>query len=303
MAKKIATQGRQGKDAYHNEYFDTGDLLLRGFMDRIDGTKLSEVKEGESEVNADGISRAELKMMSMDENRKTIEHIAVYAEDLKDCLISAYQDCSSDERAMKNIEKAIRKLEKIFAVMGIKYELFDPLKMMSGLKSGDILENAEKVITNTVKHYKMFGISSVKSFMNKKNPGIRIRLFGQNGISGFEVEATVTAKNDFNGNEAIDYVYSEDGGLMTIKARSAGTWVDVTEDYIVDLGTKRYKLGQADESLHSVFLGEKIISEGKEQILKVLNVSSENLTFGKCRAFSKDKKIIDGLTDLVRVNK
>ncbi len=306
MPKQITTNGKVkgGTDAYHNQYLDTGSILLDGFMQRLGGKSLPEETDtgGDSDVDKHGISKAEKKFLQMDENHKIVEKSALHLEDLRNDLMSVYQECSSDERAARNVEKVIRKVEKIFGIYGIKCEPFDPLKLLSGLKSGDLLENSEKVVANTIKHYKLFGISAIKSFMNKKSPGIRMRFFGQYGQTGFEVDAAIVAKNDFNGNEAIDYVYSEEGGLVTVKARSAGSWMDVTEDYIVEFNTKRYKLGQSDENLHSIFLGEKIIAEGKEQILKVLNTNSENLTFGKCRVFSKDKKIIEDLAKLVKVN-
>lgn len=298
MPKNISAAGSGAKkDAYHNEYLDTGDLLLQGFMQRVGNPEALKAAAKSSE------SSNEENALEIDTSKMIFEHVAIYLDDLKADLIALYQEYSTDERTAKNIERMIRKVEKMFASMGIKYELFDPLKMMSGLKSGDMLDNAEKVVANTTKHYKMFGISAIKSFLDKKRPSIVLRIFGEQGEVGFEVEGVVVAKNDFNGNEAIDYVYSEEGGLMTIKARSAGTWVDVTEDYVVDFGIKRYKLGTTEDGTHSVFLGEKIISEGKDQILKVLNASTENLTFGKCRAFSKDMKLIQSLTEMVRVNK
>jgi len=120
---------------------------------------------------------------------------------------------------------------------------------------------------------------------------------------GFEVTASISAEEDFDGNEAIDYVYSQSGGLLTVKARYQGAWRDVSANFLIDCSVKRYKLSDTPSDLNSLFLGEKIITSGKDKIVHALKINGDDVKFGKCRIFSKNREIVEGIRNLVRVNK
>jgi hypothetical protein len=186
--------------------------------------------------------------------------------------------------------------------MGAEIVPFEPLRNMSGLENGGPLENTEKVIENTVHHYKMNKISSIEPELVANKGSIRIHLYGHSDNLGFEIRGTVTSNSDFNGNEAIDYVYSPEGGLMTVKAKIGGQWRDVSENCRINFEVNRTKFDEEGTEPFWTFLGEKIIAEGKEKIVSALKINNNSLRFGKCRVFSNDQVIIDKIEKLVRIN-
>lgn len=298
MAKRIQSAGYgSSNDAYHNSFLDTGSILANALKNKIGG-KLPLPKESQDQEEVVKGESSVIDSVGKEFTAKAVELL----DSLRDDLIYYFQEVSSDKVASSRIESMIRKSEEIGYALGVEMTPFDPLRNMSGLKSGDVLENAEKVITNTVSHYKLFSVTSAKAFNTNKGPAIEINIIGEQGDCGFEINGKVVSNNDFNGNEAIDYVYSPDGGLMTVKARHQGAWVDVSEDFIVDCQIKRYKLSENKQGEHSAFLGEKIISDGKEKIVKALKLNNDDLRFGKCRVFSEKREIVDLIRNLVRVN-
>ena len=289
---------RRGPDAYHNQFLDTSSMLEESLKK---GLRSKNIKTKSSVSSGSDDPDQTLKDFGIKTgvSEKSIEHIS----SLKDATVSLYQEYGAHPILATKLEKIIRRIEDVQFSIGLEPELFDPLKNRSGLESLEQLENADKVVANTLSHYKMFSVSSIKSFPSPKGPAIDVQIFGETGDIGFEISATVIAEEDFDGNEAIDYVYSQNGGLMTVKARSQGTWKDVSEKFLINCNVRRYNLKENGEGLHSAFIGEKIISVGKEKIVKALNINSEDVKFGKCRVFSKNREIVDNIRTLVRVNK
>lgn len=291
---------RRGPDAYHNQFLDTSSILeetlKKGLRSKNIKTSSTNKQASESDDPDQTLKDFGIKTGI---SEKAIEHVS----SLKEAMVALYQEYGSHALLAGKIEKMIRRVEDAQISMGLEPEPFDPLKNRSGLEAMEQLENADKVVANTLSHYKMFSVSSIKAFASPKGPAIDVQIFGDSGEMGFEISATVIAEEDFDGNEAIDYVYSQNGGLMSIKARSQGTWKDVSEKFIINCSVKRYKLSETEENVHSAFIGEKIISEGKEKIVQALNINSEDVKFGKCRVFSKNREIVDNIRTLVRVNK
>jgi hypothetical protein len=295
---------KQGTDAYHNQFLDTSSLLessLRKGLNSKGGSKKSAILASSKNMNRDETPEETLREFGIKTGvgERTINEIA----SLKENVVALYQESSNNTIIANKIEKVIRRIEDIQMSLGIESDIFDPLKNRSGLETVEHLENADKVIQNTLNHYGLYTITSIKTLASSKGPAIDIHIIGESGEVGFEIIGSVIAEDDFDGNEAVDYVYSANGGLMSVKARSQGTWKDVSEKFIINCGVKRYKLEDSLENIHSAFIGEKIISEGKDKIIKALNINNEDVKFGKCRVFSKNREIIDSIRTLVRVNK
>ena len=294
------------QDAYHNQFLDTASMLAAGlkttFASGMPRRTAEEGQDASSDPVAVTFERPQQENL-IAPNSVLQEHVVSSIENLKGDLIAMFQEMCSNAVLASRMEGMIRRIEDIQQSMGIEFNLFDPLSNMSGLKSGEALENADKVISNTLKHYRLYGVSSITSTVGQFGPTILLSLFGEDKDVGFEVDAFIAAKSDFNGNEAIDYVWSPDGGRMTVKARTNGAWRDMSQDFVIDCKVKRYTLGAADPKLASLFLGEKIITEGKEKIVEALKVNTDDLKFGKCRAFSAKPSIIVKLRELVQVNR
>lgn len=295
-----AGYGPKSGDAYHNQFLNTGDILASALRKNL-GNKNIIVASSKESATEEG-SKKELSVMESVGKEFTNRAVEIL-KDVREDLVALFQEFSTEHALPKRIEGMIRKMEEMGYALGVELEPFDPLKNMSGLKSGEALENAEKVVTNTLDHYKLFSVSSIKTYMTNGGPTIELHIFGEQNGMGFEASGSITARSDFNGNEAIDYVYSPEGGLMTVKARSQGMWEDVSDSFSVDCKVKRYKLGETDQNSYSAFLGEKIIAEGKEKLITALKINRDEIKFGKCRVFSTRRETIDLIRNIVRINR
>jgi len=301
-AKQIQSAGYGSKsDAYHNQFLNTGDILASALRKTLSDKNIAVASKKEV-IEEDEPKSKDLSVIEKVGKEFTNRAVEIL-KDVREDLIALFQEFSTEDLLPQRIENMIRKTEEIGYALGIELEPFDPLKNMSGLKSGEALENAEKVVANTLNHYKLFSISSIKTYMGNGGPTIELHVFGEQNGMGFEVSGSVAAHTDFNGNEAIDYVYSPEGGLMTIKARSQGMWEDVSDSFAVACKVKRYKLGETVPDSHSAFLGEKIIAEGKEKLITALKINKDEVKFGKCRVFSTRRETIDLIRNIVRINK
>lgn len=295
---------RSQDDPYHNEFIDTGSMLANALKEKVKVPVALQdqeiVRDEKVESGFVRYSESEMKPSGDDLLQKQVVESLL---NLKNEMISMFQEESANPVRSARVEGMIRMAESALERIGVEFDVFDPLRNTSGLQVGEPLENAERVVANTLDHYRLYGISSAFAEMGKFGPSVTLSIFGSEEDVGFEVDAFVAAKTDFNGNEAIDYVWSKNGGLLTVKARMSGRWEDVSDEFVIDCKVKRYTLGKNGPGVHSLFLGEKIIEEGKGKIISALKAKEEDLTFGKCRVFSKDASMINKIVGLVKVNR
>lgn len=300
----------KGVDPYHNDELNTSSMLESGLRQVLQmpdeelrrravemGVPLtagSLVTPGESER----IRSGETPVPVLGElSSANIERFNM----IRDGLIECYR-MSSNNPVGQRIEGIIRALEGLEKDLGLDTPEFNPLENMSGLRSSASVDNARKVVANTVENYALHSISSIEADTNNAVPLIRIELYGTHMNTGFEIEGEVVAPHGFDGTEAIDFVYVPSGARMSVKARVAGTWEDVTERYQITVKMRRYSLKPVSRGTHWLFVGEKIAQLGKDDIPQKLNLKEDELVVGKCRIFSKDAQIIDQVRKLVRVN-
>jgi len=328
-------------DPHHNEYLDTNDMLHRGFEENMRrmGVDLTQIPDdikqrrgiGSQEQKDDraapfgetffmtarpdhkGERRKitteageELEVVHSDESAHVsgefLQKSGELAVNAKERAIAAFRLAASDSEVAGELKGVIRALERLEEYYGIESAPFDPLRHISGLRpKGEILANANEVVETTMRSYELYPVTEIKAGLNENRPVIALTIVGEEQDAGFVVRATVTAQRDFAGNEAIDYVHSKKRGLVTVKAFERGRWVDVSDDFVIHMKVKSYKLEEG-ELPHSVFVGEKIIREGKEIIPKKLNLNKDDIKFGEHQVFVKDAETASAIRKLISSN-
>jgi hypothetical protein len=334
MANRVAREDGElinnirGVDPNHNEEINTEKLLIDGFMQRMAGVIPSDMNsesagnDGEQEFAfmspAEAIRKMRRKRAAKGngenevsgsgkestDNSKLNAHdgkISRILESIKNDAIALFQSASDDDQKM--LCRMIRGIEEVQSMLGFMVEPFEKEKYLSGLdvSEADLLSNANSVMSNTVAKYKMHVVNAIETVANNGKPCIRAVFIGEADKRGFVAKVSVTAKSDFNGNEAIDFV-PEAGGVFTVKAFRAGRWFDVSDKFVIDGKPFTYELERpTDEMKHSVFVGEKIAGSSKEIITSSLNLNNNDVRFGRCQAFCRNIADAERIKELIRV--
>lgn len=162
--------------------------------------------------------------------------------DLRDFMIKRFTEVSGNEVAADTLAKCIRKIEAVLSGLGYEIpeeDLFNPMVHSSGLKNDDILENAKQVEENTKRLYSTFPIIGSDVFNHHGRPCVSIKIEGVDDGKKFAIIGSVLAKNDFAGNEAIDYVRKNGKGVFSVKSKKLGRWETVSGKF--DIFTKDVK--------------------------------------------------------------
>lgn len=196
-------------------------------MKNIKISRSSSLKDPAEEVDGTQASLYEQAIMELD--------------GLKDDLISEFHKHKDDNRLFKVIESLIHKIENTIQKLGGEIEEFNPLAHMSGLENTPeenninkeelLLTNARNVVLNTQKHYTIHTLSSIQPKVVKGKPAVVLKIEGKDKTENFSVVGAVVAKEDFFGNEAIDYVRHDGKGRLSIKSFRNGTWQDKSDDF------------------------------------------------------------------------
>jgi hypothetical protein len=300
-------------DPNHNEFFDSAELLERNYRKAMEQQGVSIPKDSSSGkfasvpdespdssffIHSDPRKVApEQQAMSRDAGNDS--KMGKMASQVKMNAIEIFKKVSGTELS-KEVESLIGQIEKMERVCGIDSEKFDPLRHMSGLKIREPLENANRVVDNTMANYDMHIIDSIESRLSANRPSIAISVVGSQKQKGFLARSVIVAKRDFSGSEAIDYVHSSPRGLFSIKRFEKDRWVDASEDFSI-----RHKIVEFDLEMESgmdntAFLGEKIASSGKGMIMKELNLTDKDVKFGERQVFSSDSEVIDKIIEFVK---
>jgi hypothetical protein len=305
-------------DAYHNEFLNTEELLQQGFARELKnlgvdietgagGEKLTRDSGGMFFMRAEGRTGS---MATTNENGRPVvaaggltdsflDKTGALISEAKEIAISIFPSLAGEKGVSGDMERLIRALEKAESIYGIESEPFERLRHLSGLKAKNPLENAYRVMANTIDNYEAFIINDMKPMNVDGNPGVAITILGEIGEKGFVSKAVVTASPDFSGNEAIDYVHDGKDGMFTVKAFQKGRWVDVTDNFRLEHKTAEYTLEKDDKFAHSVFVGKKIVKEGKGIILENLKLDDVDVKFGDHQVFCKDAKTVEEIKRLI----
>ena len=232
-----------------------------------------------------------------------MERLAGHLDAAKTNMIELFDRIKDDQGMSVLVHKAIKSVEEAQLDCGQEVVQFEPLRRMSGLAiPTDLLANANKVVTTTLKSYGLYPITEAMSCDVEGLPHVVFTIVGQKGEMGFTVRAAITRRGggDFIGNEAIDYVYAPGGGLLTVKALDKGRWVDVTDNYHVRAKHQEEPIPKNIKFGTALYVGRKIVETGKGNIQKSLNLSSDDVEFGQSTVHVKDQTTLESVKELIR---
>ena len=163
------------------------------------------------------------KSISLPENMSA-ERILEFLFGHYDDLVDLFERSGIDSDISKDLVEIIHGLESCITYMGGQITEFDPFNHSSGLDVPDFYKNANKVIETTKQCYKAGSIR--EATVEENGTRINITFIGKyKGIVDYVVYGVVSAES-WNGNEAIDYIYSPEGGKMSVKVFDNGKWND-----------------------------------------------------------------------------
>jgi hypothetical protein len=233
-------------DEKRNEYLlkqvlDTEEMLLQVFLKGLHEQGVEPVETLEPAASARPGVLADMappaSTPSSDRDISNYERAILALGEVRDDLAEKYAMLRHQPGLASLWQSCIGKLESAIRRLGGEIEPFDPLLCASGLEtkaqiSPDLLlKNARRVAENTLAHYRLFPVQEAEAVEHAGRPAVRLGIAGQDERGGFQVRLQVTAKEDFDGNEAIDYVRSEGRELISVKAEVLGQWRDVSERF------------------------------------------------------------------------
>lgn len=204
------------------EPLDTADMLASNLKNGL-GSPYS--------VSAESPDQSPSQRPVVPEGRSTEELLGGLYDTL-DSAIEAFetvdQTTQEGEKTAEMVTELIHKLQSCIQYIGGPVEPFNPLDHVSGLLIPDLAKNAEKVAQNTQQFYKR---GLVKAQVGKQD-GTRINVVFSGRINDITYSAVGTIDSvEWDGNEAIDYVYTKEGGKMSVKRLSGGRWADISDMY------------------------------------------------------------------------
>ena len=165
-------------------------------------------------------------------NAAHIESVLLHNYDVYDLLIEVFRNVDINSDTATKLTQAIRKIEASIRLMGGKELNFQPEDVVSGLSLPDQSVAMSKVVATTSAYYKMGSVRD-SEIINKNT--IRMTFALNERSNNIVCQGDVTPSTGvWIGNEAIDYVYTPEGGRMTVKLLSQGGWVNVSSDYKIN---------------------------------------------------------------------
>ena len=231
-----------GPDEFGGDEFalPSEEWLVQGFERNLKAIKAGLPMPNQKNIK---IAKRSSREDFVDEDTQTslYEQAIMELDSLKDELIVEFHKNKEDKKIFKIIEETIHKVEKVIQKLGGEIEVFNPLAHMSGLEDSPedngvskeelLLTNAKNVVSNTQKHYTIHSLSSIEPKIVKGKPAVVLKIEGNDEGGQFKIVGAVVAKDDFFGNEAIDYVRHEGKGMLSIKSFRNGNWQDRSDDF------------------------------------------------------------------------
>lgn len=210
------------------EILDTKNMLEDGFFARLGNIKVSPKKVQEMREameNEEDLPQKEYIEKPVNYNT---ERILVDLFESRDILIDSFSKIGITSQSQSMVE-GINKLGSCIIAMGGEVEKFDPFSHMSGLQAPNLKKSAKRVIENTVESYTLGKIEDID--IEDEGKTIVLSFIGKQGNIDYKAVGTLTALKNWNGNEAIDYVYTPSEGRMSVKEYDNGKWIDKSSSY------------------------------------------------------------------------
>jgi len=216
------------------------------------------------------------------------EDLLVSLYETHDELVGAFNSSDYGSKTAQSISNSIIKVGACIKKLGGEVEKFNPIDHVSGLAVPPLIKNAQLVVERTKQLYSRATIEDVQISENGKT--IDITLLGQNNNPEvmYRVKGTITASTSWNGNEAIDYIYTPQSGKMSVKVLEGNKWVDNSNSFKVHWGLDELDLKACTKAEISEFKSQNKegVSEVKENKIaekviesKIIPESEEDLSF------------------------
>jgi len=210
------------------EILDTKNMLEDGFFARLGNIKVSPKKVQEMREAMENEEDSPQKEYIEKPVNYNTERILVDLFESRDILIDSFSKIGITSQSQSMVE-GINKLGSCIIAMGGEVEKFDPFSHMSGLQAPNLKKSAKRVIENTVESYTLGKIEDIDIEDDGKT--IVLSFIGKQGNIDYKAVGTLTALKKWNGNEAIDYVYTPSEGRMSVKEYDNGKWIDKSSSY------------------------------------------------------------------------
>jgi len=138
------------------------------------------------------------------------------------------QSTSYGSVSANRVVRTIHGIQQCIKYVGGVVEPFNPLDHVSGLAVPGMMKNAERVVQNTEQCYSR-GLVKAQVSTNEGNK-VEVVFSGTYGDIAYSAVGSISAQS-WDGNEAIDYIYTPEGGKMSVKRLSAGRWADISESF------------------------------------------------------------------------
>ena len=216
------------------EPVQTADLLADGLMQSLgkpNGAALAEataqIANGEEKTFTPIVPRQAQSLKPQASAPKYIETVLLRLYDINDGLIKIFESVNISDAIAAKLTEEIKNVEFCIVQMGGELEKFVPLNHTSGLLTPNFAVNAQKVIETTIQCYSAGEVKDlVVSDDGKK---IDVVFSGTSGDVQYVARGEVDS-DEWMGNEALDYIYTTQGGKMSVKSFSQGRWVDQSEN-------------------------------------------------------------------------
>jgi len=281
--KTISTTGRLRKEVkfedINEEPADTTGLLEQTFMNAIPEATRRNIE------NASPSSMPQIKPISSNRGNQdsrvnlaknkdySTEKLLISLYDIHDSLVSLFEGLNHTSPLASSLSINIDKVDDCIVELGGKIEKFIPLDHVSGLSVPADATNITKVIETTKACYNSGNIEDARSDSASKS--INITFMGKDDQLNvlYRALGSIVAKSSWNGNEAIDYIYTPQSGKMSVKVLEGGKWIDRSEDYKVGWELEELDLNAATEDDLLIF---KKLKEKPETVVNEETVGRDN---------------------------
>lgn len=178
-----------------------------------------------------------------------------------DGLMEVFDKTSFGEQTSKILGDVIGKTSECINMAGGEVDDFSPIDHVSGLRTPSNSRNINMVIETTKNLYSRATIEKIE--VSSGGLGIDIVVAGLDSPSNTMYRAFGTIRSSvWDGNEAIDYIYTPAAGKMSVKVLSNNKWVEKDDKFKIEWDLQELPLNTASEKDIEMF--RKNITEEKE---------------------------------------
>lgn len=271
-----------------SEDFDSADLLTKSLLNKLGRPSQQKISEIEREIAYCGDELDYRPISTFSSNGKPIQQ---QVEPQKDAnlikvlkiiysgLVDTFERSGLNSGIEGSLIDLIGQTGYCLNYLGENVNKFEPLKHLSGLQAPNMVKSASKVIETTLSCYKIGSI--VDHSISDDGSEINIVFSGKYRNMVYKAFGVVSAKS-WEGNEAIDYIYTPGSGKMSVKSFEKGKWVDKCDNYKISWTLEENNINQEDKVTTSTnnssidefeSITKEEISEDKKE---VFSMSSNN---------------------------